>query len=67
MSDFNASRSMRKNLPIYCLGCYRLKPSASEHCPEKFYRAHFFDHEAYGQGDGLYKRPSDGFTKLKDG
>jgi len=66
ISEFNASHSMRKISPIFCLRYYLPKPPAGDHWPEKFYLAHFFDHEAYGRGDGLNKRTSDGSTKLKD-
>jgi hypothetical protein len=67
ISEFNAAHSMRKISPIYSLRYYLPMPPAGDHWPEKFYMAHFFDHDLYGRNDGLNRYPSGGFVNLKDG
>jgi hypothetical protein len=66
ISEFNASHSMRKLSPIYCLRYYLPTPPERSHWPEKFYMAHIFDHDLYGRNDGSVRRPSGGFTDLRD-
>jgi hypothetical protein len=66
ISEFNSSHAMRKISPIYALRYYLEHPPSGDHWPEKFYMAHFFDHELYGRDDGSNKRPAVGFTTLKD-
>jgi len=66
ISEFNASHSMRKISPIYCLRYYLPTPPERDHWPEKFYMAHFFDHYLYGRNDGSVRRPVGSSMDLKD-
>ena len=55
ISEFNASRTMRKISPIYGLK-YMLPPThAHAQWLEELYMAHIFDHEHYSENDGMVK------------
>ncbi len=60
ISEFNGLHDMRKISPIYCLRYY-LPTLPQSHWPEKFYMAHFFDHDLYCRDDGSNKGRPRGF------
>ncbi len=53
ISDFNDSHSMEKISRIYGLNFLLPKPHRDNMWTEKFFMAHIFDHELYGNYDGL--------------
>jgi hypothetical protein len=66
IADFNAAHTMRKISPIYGLRYFLPKRYALGQWPEQFFMAHIFDHELYGQKDGLVKPAHHHSTNLRD-
>jgi len=53
MSEFNAKHCLRKIAPIYGLKYFLDEAVRNQWWTESMYIAHLFDHELYGQHDGL--------------
>jgi len=53
ISEFNASHHMRKISKLNGLRCFVPSNCSTHGWVEQFYMAHIFDHELYGQHDGL--------------
>jgi hypothetical protein len=59
IAEFNAQHDMRKLSQIYGLRFFLPRQHADSPWAEKFYMAHLFDHEAYGQKDLAIERRRD--------
>jgi hypothetical protein len=64
ITEFNASHTMRKISPIYGLRHFLPEHYRGSIWPEQLYMAHIFDHDIYGQYDGLSKYTT---LDLRDG
>jgi len=56
ISEFNCEHSQRKISPIYGLRHYVPQRFAEGLWVEKYFMAHLFDHELYGEPDGLVRQ-----------
>jgi hypothetical protein len=59
IAEFNAQHDMRKLSQIYGLRFFLPRQYSDSPWAEKFYMAHLFDHEAYGQKDLAIERRKD--------
>lgn len=66
IAEFNRAHETKKISPIFGLKYFVPPPYASYEWVEKMYMAHIFDHELYGQYDGLVRRHFSGGTNLRD-
>jgi hypothetical protein len=67
IAEFNGSHETRKISPIFGLKYFVPRRYADYEWVEKMYIAHIFNHELYGNYDGLVRRHFSGGTNLRDG
>lgn len=66
IAEFNSSHETRKVSPIFGLKHFLPPRYANQEWVDEMYMAHIFEHELYGQYDGLVRRPFSGGTNLRD-
>ena len=66
IAEFNESHEMKKISPIFGLGHFLPSPHDRAVWPEQMFLAHLFDHELYGEYDGLIESYSGGFDLTGD-
>ena len=64
ITEFNDSHRMRKISPLFGLKHFLPEPYSNQPWCDQVYIAHIFDHDLYGQNDGLVMRHNEGFTAL---
>ena len=58
IDEFNAKHELRKISPIFGLRYFLPRPYDHAVWPDQMYLAHIFDHERYGDFDGLVDKCS---------